>query len=234
MLSVASSPQTASLAPALTPASEPLTFNPLQMLPIFEPEQQVCLVRREAQTAISDYLQLAARSLAPGLRNVISLQPALAPQLRALPLPAQPGREAFIQELAQLVTVFAELLDCQTVGLRLEVLQKAMCPQFHVDHTGIRLLCTYMGPGTEWLEEAFADRSYLKHRSHLNPPGLNNQQRAGVVLDARGIRQADAFDIVLLKGSQWQGNTVGGAIHRSPVVPEGQTRVVLALDAIRD
>ncbi|MFQ6334538.1 DUF1826 domain-containing protein [Methylophilus sp. 3sh_L] len=214
------------LAHAMPPASPRLSFDPMQMLTIFEPAQQLCRIPRAPQTEISDYLQQVALKIAPGLRNVVSLTQPLAPQLEGL-LPAQLGREAFIQEVEQLVMVFAELLDCQTVGLRLEVLQKAMCPQFHVDHTGIRLLCTYLGPGTEWLEEAFADRRYLNNRS-----ADNSHQRAGVVIDTRGIRQADSFDIVLLKGSRWQNNTTGGAIHRSPAVPDGQVRVVLALDAM--
>jgi hypothetical protein len=175
----------------------------MQMLAIFEPEQQQCIIKRAAKVAVSDYLHHTAQHIAPGIRHVMSLKQPLVPQLHALALPQHPCRADFIQDIAHLMTVFAELLDCHTVGLRIEVLQKAMCPQFHVDHTGIRLLCTYLGPGTEWLEEAFADRSYLNH-------------------------------IVLLKGSQWQGNHTGGAIHRSPAVPDGQLRVVLALDAMSD
>lgn len=216
------------LAQAAPPVTSRLSFDPMQMLTIFEPEQQLCHIPRAPQPLIRDYLQRVALKIAPGMRNVLSLTQPLAAQLEAL-LPAQAGRETFIQDVGQLITVFAELLDCQTVGLRLEVLQKAMCPQFHVDHTGIRFLCTYLGPGTEWLEEAFADRRYLNYRS-----ADTSHQRAGVVIDRRGIRQADSFDIVLLKGSRWQDNTTGGAIHRSPAVPDGQIRVVLALDAMSD
>ena len=50
------------------------------------------------------------------------------------------------------------------VGLRLEIIERAMCPRFHVDHVGIRMLCTYRGPGTEWLDDEAADRNFLGAR----------------------------------------------------------------------
>jgi hypothetical protein len=90
-----------------------------------------------------------------------------------------------------------------------------MCPGWHCDRTGIRLLCTYRGPGTEWLWDTGIDRTTLP----------------GSVADRSPDGSASAGDIVLLKGSLWQGNTGRGAIHRSPATGQG-TRWLLALDAI--
>ena len=43
----------------------------------------------------------------------------------------------------------------------IEVLDRAMCPRWHVDRVGLRLLSTWVGPATEWLNEDFADRRQL-------------------------------------------------------------------------
>jgi hypothetical protein len=86
-----------------------------------------------------------------------------------------------------------------------------------VDRTGIRLLCTYRGPGTQWLPDAGVDRQRLQE-----VPG-----------DYPAVAEAPAFAVVLLKGSAWPGNESRGAIHRSPPVPAGAApRVLLTLDAL--
>lgn len=108
------------------------------------------------------------------------------------------------------------------------MVNRAMCPRFHVDHVGIRLLCTYRGPATEWLEDACADRSKLGPA----PPDVSDEN-SGVVLNPAGIHRAAPYAIVLLKGSRWQGNEGRGIIHRSPIVPSNTVpRVLLSLDAL--
>ncbi|UTH76828.1 DUF1826 domain-containing protein [Chromobacterium sp. IIBBL 290-4] len=105
--------------------------------------------------------------------------------------------------------MYATLTGCPRVGARLEVLRQAMCPRFHADRVGLRLLCCYQGPGTEWLPDAAADRSQLGAAAQ----GLADEQ-SGLILDAAAIGRAPPFSVLLLKGSQWPGAR-GGAIHRS-------------------
>jgi len=116
------------------------------------------------------------------------------------------------------------------VGLRLEVLHNVMCPRFHVDRTGIRMTCTYLGPGTEWIDDVQVDRTRLG-------PGANGlpDTRSGLFTDERSIEAASCFDVVLLKGTLWQGNTARGAIHRSPATaPSDNPRILLVMDALWD
>ncbi|TVP91991.1 MAG: DUF1826 domain-containing protein, partial [Pseudomonadaceae bacterium] len=63
-----------------------------------------------------------------------------------------PGHADFVADVQQLVAMYACLVDAECVGLRLRVLDRAMCPRWHVDKVGIRLVTTYHGPGTEWLQ----------------------------------------------------------------------------------
>lgn len=117
------------------------------------------------------------------------------------------------------------------VGLRLEVLHNAMCPRFHVDRTGIRMTCTYLGPGTEWIDDVQVDRTRLGAGAN----GLPDTQSGLFTTDETSIEAASCFDVVLLKGTLWQGNTAQGAIHRSPATtPSDNPRILLVIDALWD
>jgi SAM-dependent methyltransferase len=93
-----------------------------------------------------------------------------------------------------------------------------MCPGFHVDRVGIRLVCAYVGPGTEWLPEPQVDRVALGRRE----PG-------GVLRLGAPARLAIGA-VGLLKGEAWPGNEGRGAVHRSPPVAAGERRVLLTIE----
>jgi hypothetical protein len=215
-------------APALDPhTSEIVEVGSLTgLVRIFEAGVGLCHMARPRDPAIDAYLAAAAPRLGSGLRQVV-------PVARGLPatdLPDLPGRQSLVNDIAFLVALYGDLLGCGHVALRLEVAGRPMCPRFHVDRTGIRLLCAWRGPGTEWLEEAGAERSKLGAGAH----GLDDAC-SGLILDPRRIGRVAPYAIALLKGELWQGNAGHGVIHRSPAVPtESAPRVLLALDAVWD
>ncbi|MGP1717967.1 MAG: DUF1826 domain-containing protein [Methylophilus sp.] len=207
---------------------EKLNFDPMALLSIFEPSQQVTIVARPEQAQLTSYLQQVSQRLGAGYRMTLRQAQISPARLDAeIRLPDAAGKEALLTDISALANLYAELMDCPKVGIRLEVLSRAMCPKFHIDRTGIRLLCTYLGPGTEWLEEAFCDRNALAS-AYSTQENFNQ----ALIMHPKGIRQAPEQALVLLKGSLWQGNQQAGAIHRSPHMPVTSTRVVLALDAI--
>ncbi|MNH22374.1 hypothetical protein D3C79_822300 [compost metagenome] len=124
------------------------------------------------------------------------------------------GHVAFLTDVAWLVAAYACLLDARRVGLRLQALSNAMCPRFHVDHVPLRLLSTYAGPGSEWLEEGAVDRSQLAREQP----------------DANAVRQLAVGEVALLKGEKWLGNQGAGLVHRSPMLVNGERRLILSLD----
>lgn len=124
------------------------------------------------------------------------------------------GYESFVADVAWLVDAYACLLGARRVGLRLRILEGAMCPRFHVDHVPVRLLTTYAGCGSEWLEEGVVDRTRL---AQVEPPVDN-------------IRQLQTGAVALLKGEKWLGNEGAGLIHRSPSPRAGERRLLLSLD----
>ena len=92
-----------------------------------------------------------------------------------------------------------------------------MCPRFHVDHVPLRLITSYAGVGSEWLEEG------AMPRSRLGQPDAEPTDEAV-------IQRLDTGHVALAKGEKWQGNEGRGLIHRSPQPPAGQRRLLLTLD----
>ncbi|WP_454869272.1 DUF1826 domain-containing protein [Pseudomonas farris] len=127
------------------------------------------------------------------------------------------GYEGFIADVSWLVSAFACLLGAQRIGLRLRVLDKAMCPRFHVDHVPVRLITTYAGIGSQWLKEGAMDRR------QLGKPEAEPQ-------DDSLIQQITSGEVALLKGEKWHGNEGFGLIHRSPQPAPAERRLILTLD----
>lgn len=193
---------------------------------VFDPEVQVVCLKREPNRPIARSLDdlVCAGTLGTGFRIALPADDPLGENV----LPGLAGHGALRKDVALLLQLYADLLGCPAVGLRFEVLERAMCPRFHVDRAGIRLLCTYRGPATEWLDDAWADRSKLGG-------GANrlSDEASGLMCDPARVGRAEPFDLVLLKGCAWPGNELLGAIHRSPAVPTEVTpRVLVAIDAL--
>ncbi|MCQ2997887.1 DUF1826 domain-containing protein [Pseudomonas syringae] len=127
------------------------------------------------------------------------------------------GYEGFIADVSWLISAYACLLGAKRIGVRLRVLDKAMCPRFHVDHVPVRLITTYAGIGSQWLREGAIDRSQLG-KPQAEPS------------DALNIRQINCGDVALLKGERWVGNEGQGLVHRSPPLQRDERRLLLTLD----
>ncbi|TGN39251.1 DUF1826 domain-containing protein [Marinobacter confluentis] len=130
---------------------------------------------------------------------------------------AEEGARSWIADADEIIDMYRCLFEPEAVGLRLHVLRGTMCPRFHVDRVPVRLLCTYRGIGTEWLEESQVTRPQ-------GPGPLPDQS----VTD-RAVRRLSTGAVGLLKGEAWEGNEGRGLVHRSPA-PGNQSRLVLALD----
>ncbi|MGY2041563.1 DUF1826 domain-containing protein [Pseudomonas pergaminensis] len=125
------------------------------------------------------------------------------------------GYEGFIADVSWLVSAFACLLGAKRIGVRLRLLDKAMCPRFHVDHVPVRLITTYAGVGSQWLREGVMDRR------RLSQPDAEPSDK---------IEQFHCGEVALLKGTKWQGNEGYGLIHRSPALKADERRLILTLD----
>ncbi|SDU18036.1 DUF1826 domain-containing protein [Halopseudomonas salegens] len=162
----------------------------------------------QAPLSVATSITLASENEAPDLSRLFA------------GLEHVPGHADFVADVQMLVAMYACLLDAECVGLRLRVLDRAMCPRWHVDKVGIRLVTTYYGPGTEWLQNDNLPRD------DLGSPAAD----AWTSLPATG--SVDCGSIALLKGESWPGDVGQGIVHRSPRPVMDESRLMLSLDAI--
>ncbi|MBN2976133.1 DUF1826 domain-containing protein [Pseudomonas lactucae] len=174
-----------------------------RQLPLHIAEFGALLVALDEPLADSMVIELNSEDAEPNLRD-------LASSCRDLE-----GYEGFIADVAWLVSAFACLLGAKRIGVRLRLLDKAMCPRFHVDHVPVRLITTYAGVGSQWLREGVMDRR------KLSQPDAEPLER---------IEQIQCGEVALLKGTKWHGNEAHGLIHRSPALKADERRLILTLD----
>jgi hypothetical protein len=107
--------------------------------------------------------------------------------------------------------------------LRMEAVGTDACRKFHTDQVRIRLLCTYRGPGSEWVPDEHVQRS------RLGPHGENED----IVPELSAVRRVPRFAAALLKGDAFDRRTPG-IVHRSPLLASGVPhRLVLRIDGHR-
>ena len=210
------------LAPVLRQPLQQIASEQIDVFAaVLRDDVNLALWQRQLPPQVSDFANaLLARGEPLGQAIVLELSsPEGAPNLSGLAdgYSALPGQAAFLQDVSWLVSAFACLFDAKRIGLRLRILDKAMCPRFHVDHVPVRLITSYAGVGSEWLPEGVMAR----HR--LGDPAAEPRDIA------RNERAATGH-VLLAKGEKWIGNEGGGLIHRSPQPPTGERRVLLTLD----
>jgi len=180
--------------------------SPQVLTEVLQDGVNLAVWQRQLPVHVADFAQVLLSLGQPLAESLtLELQPDDdAPALRGLAAAYADlqGHEGFICDVRWLVGAYACLLDARRVGLRLRALEGAMCPRFHVDHVPARLICTYAGPGSEWLTAP----------------------------DAVQVEQLSTGDVAVLKGERWLGNEGQGLVHRSPAVPAGQRRLMLTLD----
>lgn len=193
---------------------------------IYDPTINLVNWQRTLPTEVSDCAALLVQH--PSLwafRESVSLSNVA--QALARGIPEICDRQALIDDIEQLTDAYCCLFECEEVGLRIEVVDRASCPRFHVDHVLCRLVTTYHGPATQWLEHQHVDRSKLGRGNK----GLPDDQ-SGLILTNGRVQSLNTGDVVLLKGEKWPLNEGGGLVHRSPSIEAPARRLVLTLDPL--
>ena len=128
-------------------------------------------------------------------------------------------KKIFMDDILRLATLFQETTKSGEIKIQLEIVTTDKCSLFHADYYRQRLLCTYLGPGTHWLDHSNVDRSALGK-------GNNNS----IVRDETAINRANTFDVLILKGQDF-GEGELAVVHRSPpIMRHNKRRVLLKID----
>lgn len=123
------------------------------------------------------------------------------------------------EDISKLLRLFVRTTQASSFRLLLTTVSTNMCRKFHTDVNDLRLLCTYMGPGTLWLPDEAID--------HKASQARRNKQE--IVLDPDQIQQVRTGDVVILKGALYpDANPI---LHRSPSIEKnGEKRLLLRID----
>ncbi|WP_319783027.1 DUF1826 domain-containing protein [Oceanisphaera sp. IT1-181] len=206
-------------AQPVTALDEPICFTretPDAFTQIYQDACQLALWQRPVPAGAAGYINaLTQQQLHINVRQLLPVT-RVTETLSAV-LPKLAGYEDFVADVQQLADMFACLFELNYLGLRLASLQTAMCPSFHVDQVPCRLVTTYQGPGTHWLNTK-QRRFLLEGNTEANSQQPTHWQQLAV------------GEVALLKGEGWQDNMGRGLWHRSPPVPIGERRLFLSLD----
>ena len=204
-------------------SSHAIGTDPTILRKVLQPEVNLSLWRRPVNEDIQSELAALCSSDLPDVRCSTSLQSFgtdVENLLRVHGLDPSELRN-WCLDLEMVADHYFSICGRKTAMLRLETTMDDGCRRFHADRTRLRLLCTYQGPGTEWLSNEQVDRA--AHRS-----GASNEEivRFG---DAENFKP---FWVGILKGTKYPGNAKLGLVHRSPPMKNVfKTRVVVCLDS---
>lgn len=125
--------------------------------------------------------------------------------------PAIPWIAALIDDAALLADRFASIMNVDTVEIRIDRIVGDACRRFHADYVSARLLCTYVGCGTQWLDQATAVRLAGDADAAVRP------------------RTLLAGEVGIMKGRDLAGEVA--LVHRSPpIAGRGEERLLLVID----
>lgn len=130
-------------------------------------------------------------------------------------------REIVCGEIGLLLSLMLSLSSERSVQLVFSHIDTDHCRLFHADHNHLRLVCTFFGKGTEFLLN-----------EDVNRAGLGTGTNDGHIPD-RPIQRLNAYDVAIMKGNLFPGNSGLGLVHRSPpILPDDTGRLFLAIDAV--
>ncbi len=177
---------------------------------ITNPGVAAAIWHRNPIASFQDWVDRLPPEQLPELRTIAPLdrvESVVQAACDAKELPAGPERNRLASDVAALAFIFGQIMDVPNVQLRFDVDDGVMCPKFHIDNVAARLLCTYRGPGTEYVTTADLD-------------------------DPKQIGQIATGSVGLFRGRKWPSLEGCTLLHRSPqLAPGSLTRLLLVIDA---
>ena len=185
------------------------------LVDIKEPEAELVIWQRALPQWFHSWLEELMPQQLPDLHVLVKpadLRPALQPYFEECSMPAGDNRDLLLGDIDDLVLKFAEITQVDLVDVRLESISDNACRKFHRDSVETRLLTTYRGPNTQWVQPKHAARALSKQTDFEGP-----------------IEDLSLHDVAIFKGSSTKpGN---GIVHRSPQIEgTGLTRLLLCLN----
>ena len=182
---------------------------------INKPEIELVIWRRALPLCLQTWLERLDASSLPEVRVLVQpsdLRRAVEPKLDDFGMPPGDMLDLLLRDIDDLVAAFARITRSDLVDVRLERVSHDACWKFHRDCVEARLLTTYRGPATEWVQPIHAERALREHKRFKGP-----------------LERLRIHDVAIFKGSC--AGAGSGIVHRSPpIAGTGQTRLLLCLN----
>jgi Protein of unknown function (DUF1826) len=202
---------------------------PEALLRIREPRRRIAIWERRVPTDVVTWLARELRMPHDDRRCALPPEGNAGPALDAILNPLAPPEGADLRSSAAFRRWRRDLLDLIDLArriapqtpklmLRLQRMEGRDCPRFHVDRVPLRMICAYVGAGTEWLPEVALDRSRLATGDSAE------------VRDGSAVQRISTGHVAVMKGDSFPGNSGRGLVHRSPEASPTQPRVLVAID----
>jgi len=174
--------------------------------PIQEASAVVCQ-RNLSEAMIAEAKSLLANSTFEGIKktgSIDELQQFLAQNLAESP--------HLLTDSIQLLQAFAQTVPTNDVRLAFMTVRNSMCKKLHTDITDYRLLCTYQGVGTEFVD-------------------AKNVSKNTDSIAASQIESLTEGDVILFRGAMSADDSHPPLLHKSPAVNDpSEHRLLLRLD----
>lgn len=193
--------------------------------PILEPSRNIVTVPRPLPSLVAEALNAVCGGEPFAREARVDVGDT---DVGALIEPVQDGlaRRYLEREITEHVQAFGTVMRRRHLHARLSIVVDDACRKLHSDFVSIRLLCTYAGPGTEWVANEDVVRENLS-RVDVDMETANRS----VLRHPNAVRRCAPGEVILLKGDAYDGNEGRGAVHRSPPIHDlGLRRLVLKID----
>jgi hypothetical protein len=180
---------------------------------------ELVIWKRSFSSSFQDWINDTDVENLPDVRiliNPFELRPALEPLLELCGLKVDNIRDQLVNDIKGLVNLFAQVTQSNAVDVRLQRITNNACWKFHRDVVKTRLVTTYRGPSTEWVQHAHAEQAILEQLNYRGP-----------------LEHLGDGDVAIFKGSRTHANR--GIVHRSPsIAGTCTTRLLLCLNQQTD
>lgn len=182
---------------------------------ISDPATQLLIWQRSIPLNLHAWMEKLNPAQLPNLRVLIepaSLRHALEEHFDECGMAAGDMRNLLITDIEELVVIYASITESDRVDVRLERVNHNACWKFHRDFVDKRLITTYRGLTTEWVQPQHSSQAMRQQKSFEGP-----------------IESLGLYDVAIFKGRNDRSGS--GIVHRSPPIEgTGCTRLLLCLN----
>jgi len=184
---------------------------------INKPDTELVIWRRALPFCLTTWLERMDASRLPDVRVLVKpcdVRRAIEPHLDECGMPPGDMRGLLISDVDDLVSAFAGITRSDLVDVRLEHISDDACWKFHRDRVEARLLTTYRGSATEWIQPRHAAQALREQKRFKGP-----------------VERLRNHDVAVFRGSC--AGPASGIVHRSPpVAGTDRTRLLLCLNKL--